>query len=512
MRLLDANIKNRQFVCWTTVLLGLFFICIFYQYSIGILFHSWNTYGAYSHGYLTILLSAFLIFTCVKNNKLNYAGPSILSGVFLFLFSVFWLLAYFAKINTFQMLCLPFFVYLTFTYFYGFKHNSAIIVPVFILLLTIPVWGIFLPYLQRFAVEATQVILLFSSLSYRVVENQIVFQSGIFEIEESCSGLRYLLVGSLLAIVYGYLNYQSYWSTLALVLITATIMLLGNLIRIIVIIMFGIIKGMDYPLVQDHENLGWFVFAIFLLPMFIIARLIKPNIGIIQDRASDLKANATNRTSWQKWIFAFCAYLALIATAPLYANYLEKNINHHAKLSHSNLESLGGWRGPVVYRSKWAPHYHLYSHQFGAQFKKHNDNVSLNIFLYTKNDLNGELINSDNKLFNDEVWGIKDASYAQVITVGGDNLELIVNKATIDSNRLDECYRVWYWFNVNNQSYTNKLKVKLSEVIMMFKNKSGSAIISLATACAKNSDQILESYIENHYEQVNKLIDWNISS
>lgn len=505
----SSSTNNSQILFfWSIVLAALVSFFLIYQSLFNILFNYWNEYGTYSHGYLTILLSAFLVYTCIKQFKFSYSEPSILSLLGLAIVSLIWLLAYFANVNTVQMLCAPFFIFLTLTYFCGLKNFRILLIPVFILLFTIPIWSLFLPYLQEVAVVVTNKLLSFSSLDYRVHENRVIFSQGIFQIEESCSGLRYLLVGVLLAVVYGFLNYQSYWSALVLILSTILIMLIGNILRILVIISLGVYKGMDYPLVQDHESLGWILFAFLLIPMFILARYINPVLG------QKTKPNVHREFQYYKGsnstglILSLVLYLVTILVSPLYAKYVDHNVSGIASLSSGKALIFDDWEGPQQDSSQWLPNYSLYSESFSGKYSSLSHTVSLSTMLYSEKKPEGELINYGNHLINGDEWRLVESIYDHKVKTLIQEKIIFVNKATIESRRDKECIRVWYWFDVGGEILTKKWQVKLHETLMRLNRKSGSAITSISTSCANTSDEVLGNYLTDNMSQIKKLIIW----
>ena len=499
---------SRILFVWVTILAALSGFVFIYRSSIGVMFSYWNDYGTYSHGYLTILVSAYLVFVCVKLSKLEYSGPSIVSIGCLSATSVAWLFACLVNVNVLQMLCMPFFVYFTLTFFYGFKNYRTLLIPIFILLFTIPVWSLLLPYLQDIAVVATKMLLSFSNLEYQVVDNTVIFSIGIFEIEESCSGLRYLLVGMLLSIVYGFLNYQSYWSVLVMVLAAMIIMLIGNVIRILIVIGLGVVKGMDYPLVQDHENLGWVLFAFLLIPLFVIARYIQPNLWQKTLRQEDKNENVGIRISVVNLFILLIIYLLVISTAPLYAAYLKNNVTEVASFKLNGIMPLEGWSGPVLLSSRWVPSYSSYSENFVGQYSKDNKTIALNSLLYTKHNSNGELINVNNQLADKNEWELVDFSPHQVIFNRAQESSVVVNKVTIHSKKINDCFRVWYWFDVGGSTYTKRWKVKLKQAEMLFNGESGGAITSISISCDKGSDEVLNDFMLANFAQLKKLILW----
>ena len=477
----------------------------------------WSNYGTYSHGYLTILLSVFLIYTCIKDGRFEYTGPSMISIVCIAAVSVVWFLAYVASINTIQMLCLPLFVFFIICYFIGFKNIPVLLIPVLILLFTVPIWSSTLPMLQDIAVLVTDKLLSISSLDYRVVGNQVIFSKGIFEIEESCSGLRYLLVGVLLSIVYGFLNYKSIWSTLLLVLVAIVIMLIGNFIRILTVIGLGVIKGMDYPLVQDHENLGWVLFALFLLPLFITAYRINPMLWkntaisrpVTQEKIShDGFNDRKGGSSLFSLLLMFVVYLVVISAAPLYANYIKSNLTEMASIDSSAKQLGPEWQGPLLLPSGWAPRYISFSDHFGEKYKKSEKIVTFNAYLYTEQVPEGELINTNNQVADKNRWSVSDSAIHQRVTDDGGANSIDVNQLTIQARQSKDCLRIWYWFEVNGVAYTKGWQVKLNEALMNLNGGSGSAIMSVSTSCENNPDLVLGEFLFDNFTQIKSLINW----
>lgn len=508
-----SNKYNQALIIWATIIVALSVFVYFYQHSIRVLFNYWNDYGTYSHGYLTVLLSVFLLYGCVKGNQFKYSGPSNISLVCLVIASLVWLVAYVSSINTIQMLCLPFIVFFIITYFIGIKNVPILLTPIFILLLTIPLWSSTLPALQDLAVYVTNGMLSFSKLDYRVDGNAIIFSKGIFKIEESCSGLRYLLVGVLLSIVYGFLNYKSVWSTLLLVITAIAIMLIGNFIRILTVIGLGVIKGMDYPLVQDHESLGWVLFALLLLPLFIAANFINPNLwlrrGVQKLGAQESYLNENKiEIGVSRWLVVFFVYLVVVSVAPLYANYLENNVVRVASLEPGFNELSTGWEGPKLLSSGWVPNYIYYTDHHGEQYAKNDKVVEMHAFLYTYQVPLGELINANNRLADKDKWRELDVSMHQVEMDKSSAVTAEVNKLTIESTKTQNCLRIWYWYEVNGAAYTKKIHVKLHEALMSFKGVSGSAITSISTHCDNDSDLILSDFLFSNYAEIKNLINW----
>lgn len=490
---------------WAIVSIALIFFVFLYKDSIKTLFEIWDNYGTYSHGYMTVLLSVYLTFVCAKENRIDYSKPSVISIICLILVSILWLVSYLSEINLGQALCLPIFVFFTATYFLGLRNFRVLLTPALILLLVMPVWGVFHPVLQKIAIYLVDSSLSFSSLEYQSVGNKIVMPIGIFEIEKSCSGLRFILVGVLLSVVFGFLNYKSYWTTILLVFSSVLIMLIANAIRILIIIAIGVQKGMENPLVQDHASLGWVVFAVFLVPLFVLARSLNPNLLFVEKPKRN--ASKKNVFTFPKMFFTILFYTVTISLAPLYAQYAQGRIDKVAEIN-ASFNAVSGWRKSDLNRSKWEINYSLYSQRYKSEFSSEEGGVALSVYLYTREVPQGELININNHLIDESKWRIVSDNQNKAIVLGNQSNLFYVNEVVIESDVFDECKKVWYWFDVDGETYTKEWEVKLSKVLMVVKGKSGGAINTLSTSCGDNSGQILSKFLENNYSQIKNLTVW----
>lgn len=156
---------------------------------------------------------------------------------------------------------------------FGWRQVKAFIIPVGILLFTVPVWDYLSWTLQLITVEINRLLLGLFDIDFEV-EGVFVYLIGIgaFEVAHGCSGLRYLLVGQSLAALYGELNFRCLRSRIVFFLTAVGFALLANWIRVFVIIYMGYETNMETSLIRDHDNFGWWVFAATLVPLFLIGR------------------------------------------------------------------------------------------------------------------------------------------------------------------------------------------------------------------------------------------------
>lgn len=227
---------------------------------------------SYSHGFLILAVSLFLSIATWRRER---PGPG---------FYWFWLfpvigasLVYSAgsvlMVNTFEQLALIPILIGGLLIIWGWRQTMPFFVPVGLMLFALPLWDYLSWPLQLITVAFNQFMLSWFDIEF-VVEGVFVYFPGIgaFEIAHGCSGLRYLLVGMTLAVLYGELNFQRLQNRILLFAAAVLLALFANWVRVFIIIYMGYETNMTSSLIDDHDMFGWWVFAATLLPLFFIAR------------------------------------------------------------------------------------------------------------------------------------------------------------------------------------------------------------------------------------------------
>ncbi|MDX1823273.1 MAG: exosortase, partial [Thiohalomonadales bacterium] len=152
---------------------------------------------------------------------------------------------------------------------WGWRQSVPFIIPVGILIFTVPFWDYLSWPLQNLTVYVNDIWLGWLGIQFRV-DGVFVYLTniGAFEVAGGCSGLRYLLVGMSLTAIYGQLNYQLWRNRILLFVVSIGVALLANWLRVFVIFQQGYVTKMQSPLVHNHEFFGWVLFGVMLIPLF----------------------------------------------------------------------------------------------------------------------------------------------------------------------------------------------------------------------------------------------------
>ena len=113
-----------------------------------------------------------------------------------------------------------------------------------------------------------------------------------------------------------------------------------------------------------------------------------------------------------------------------------------------------------------------------AEYKRQKDTVYLYIGRYSYQSQDAELINSENRLFDDSVWHRVD-DHSENLSLAP-NQKWEVNSLTIRSK--DKKLLLWYWYEIDGKPVVGKLLAKVRESKMRLLGESkGSYLVVLAT-------------------------------
>lgn len=234
--------------------------------------------GTYSHAYLIPFVIAFLYWRAFKQQQLILEWNTQYFIVFVLILIIL-LLLQIAQQNVMSRLATPLVIILALTSVY--RANSSVIIPASLLWFITPVWGVLNGFLQYLSVVAVSHIMQQTSIPTFVDGNFVHIPSGVFEIADGCSGLRYFIVSVALSAIFSFLNLKSVRSVLLFFVVAILGSLLTNWIRIVLLIIIGHQTEMQSPLMDDHNVFGWYLYIPFIVLLFYFGSLLDRDKALI---------------------------------------------------------------------------------------------------------------------------------------------------------------------------------------------------------------------------------------
>jgi len=217
----------------------------------------WSDSNRYSHGFLVVPVTAYLLWSQrsavsklpIRPSKLALAG--LLPLAFLL-----WA-AYVTDVQTILQICLILASIGTVWALLGLRVFLCLLFPLAYMLMAAPVWDVLAQPLQSLTALISAGILKLMGVPILLEGHYITIPEGRFVVQEYCSGLQYLLAGISVGLLFAYLHiHRLRPSTLFLGLVVIAA-ITANLIRVIAVIYAGHVTDMQHSLVADHRNLGW---------------------------------------------------------------------------------------------------------------------------------------------------------------------------------------------------------------------------------------------------------------
>ncbi len=464
---------------------------VFYQQTLLHLMSVWNQLrtGEYAHGYLVLLISVYLIFSRRHRLAVLMPYPNYWALLAVLAVSLLWAVGGLVDVEVVQAEALVFLILAIVWVVLGNRVTAQLVFPILFISFAIPIWFPLSPLLQSLTADTAFDIVRALKIPAFLHENMIILPAGTLSVEESCSGMRYLLAALTLGALYGYLNYRNVYARLVVVFIAAIAAVLANIVRVFIVVYLGYVTQMQSPLVRDHMMLGWYLFgALVVILLFIDAQIFRrwqarhppsPSRSSISQssigQASEVRRVAPARGKLHYLTIAIAGILFLsVGPGLVYLSNQQPTASRSAAIEVSLPAGRAGWSGPVNTDDKWMPVYHGAITKKQAYFK-HGNSLFLYVGYYLKQRQDNELITFFNQINNVSVWR---SLYSHAVTKDIDGRQ-VLEQLLVDKQGTQRL--VWYWYNVSGINVTNKYLAKALEVWGLLTGRPDSYVVAVAT-------------------------------
>lgn len=254
------------------ILIGI--IGIFYYNTFGWLVESWVHNEYYSHGFIILIVSTYIIWNMrkelgtIEKKQSNTGLIFIVGGISLQIFSNQW------TIRSLSGISLLLTIGGIIVYIYGWEVMKKIKFPFLLLLLAIP-----MPFIDSIAAPA-QTISVISSAEIARTIGLPVQRNGLvldlpkvsFEVGLECSGINSIISLLTIGIIFAYMLEGSISMKTTITMSTIPLALTGNIIRIVSILVVGNKYGKDVAMNYYHDFSSLLLFSIALIGLFLVGR------------------------------------------------------------------------------------------------------------------------------------------------------------------------------------------------------------------------------------------------
>lgn len=468
-----TSLKNKPWM-QISLLLPVLLICMVLLYldSATSMVKIWLRSDTHMHGILIIPISLYLIW--LKREIILNHVPKVDRRylVSLVLLSAIWLLAAFSNVEVLKHFTLVLIVIASVACLLGGEVVKIIAFPLFYLLFLVPVGEDFIEPLQDFTAAFVVAALKITGIPVLLEGRYFSIPSGDFEVAKACSGIRYLIVTVSLGTVYAYLMYTSLAKRLGFIGIAIITPIIANGIRAYGIVMLAHLSNMQLAVGVDHFIYGWVFFGIVIFILFWFGSLWKD-----KEVETAIHINETIRS---KSNFAPTAILIIVCSAigPAVYAYTNSIQNNNQNIIITLPDRDEKWVASNSVDINWKPEFKLASDVVLRRYQQNQDDIYLYVALYSNESQDEELINSENTIYNSELWKRISESASKVNI--SDNDILNVNEVVLRSGSSN--FIIWSWYDVSGKEMTNSYLAKLNQSwSKLMGTESGSAVIAIAT-------------------------------
>lgn len=460
--------------------------------------------GEYAHGYLVLAISFYLIY--INHNKLRLIAPcpDYRALVVLAMAVGFWLISSLLDVLVAQTVALLPILLAIVWLMVGTRITIVLLFPILYLVFALPVWFPLSPLLQDLTADVVFHIIREIRVPAFRSENMIVLSAGTLSIEESCSGLRYLIAALTLGTLYAYLNFQSLSARIGVVLVSALAAVLSNILRVFIVVYLGYKTNMQHPYVDDHLMLGWYLFGGIVFVLLFIDNRLAHVFPALHNKAPVVIAQQPEQTSCGKGVLHFVIMwllaTAIILAAPVVINHFNKPVSANAANKIILPEVIGDWRWNESLSDSWQPVYH------GAKtikqiFENNGKQITLYIGYYEQQMQGKELIFDLNFIANRDVWQYQYGRDQLIYT--GD----LAVKEQLLKNSKSERKLVWYQYHVAGEYTANRYIAKLLQISGLLTGKRESYVMAAAISADKNNIELAREGLADFYNEIQLILN-----
>jgi len=433
-----------------------------------------STRGLFSHGYLIAGICIFLLFRSVRASDPSRAKPCWQAIPVLLALSFFWLLGYVSDVVAVQTMLLPVIILTAVLAAFGRAAMLGVAFAILYLYFAIPAWEHLRFIFQNITTGIVDLLVRLVDIPVYVEGNFVNIPAGTFEISGGCSGLGFILVGTSLAALYGHLFYSSIRNKLLLAGIAFLLAVVVNWARVFSIVLIGNATDMKHPLVADHSNFGWLLFAVAMIPMFYAAYRIQPD-ALVMPSAGKRSASAPGGNAAVG--VATALVILSLAVAPVWGRMLRVRYAELAPIQLQLPEAPGYWSGPTPGLEEWSPRFIGASPEVFGEYRSDSGSVWLYANAYQTESQDRELIHFENSAVGDLKTDKKRIRHFDSLS------NFPGNVVEVEADGASHRWLIWYWYEVGGRSVTREAKAKAMQALAFISGNPSSGIVAMAARC-----------------------------
>jgi exosortase A len=508
------------------------------------------TYSAYSHGVIVAPTSAYLLWRIRAQLTTVELRPWPWGLVLILPLVLLWFISRAIAVQALEHLTVVLLIPATVATCLGSKLARRALFPLLFLVAAVPVGDSLIPLLMRFTADLSSFLLKIVGVPVFRDGQFLSLPGGEFEIADVCAGLRYLIAGTMIALLFAYLKYQNVRRRTVFVLIAAGALVIANGVRAFIVMYVASASNMRVLVGADHIYFGWLLFGAVMgallwvgsqrpdeswaeslevsadgaaavargLPVVLVLGLVMlamtaqplqrdmstiwlllPGGGFLLwsisrffaplsgARGPGGKSGTSSYRNARAAAVVYGAVALLIGGPLLFARFSAARTTEHAEPA--TLPAVAQCAGPGAWGSDWQPEWRAPDYRLAGTYVCDGQRVDLFAAGYRANAQGRELVGDDNKPVASDWRRFMSTGHAEFVASSG--RATTVNEVRVDG--ADVRSLIWYWYSIGDSSATSPSVVKILQAWELLKeHRSDSEVYWLSTPLDGSVEQSRE--------------------
>lgn len=526
-------------------------IAVVYQTSIASLATQWQ-HSDHRHGVIVLPIVVYLLWHLRAPLSKAALRPYPAGFALMFILVAVWTLARLVGVQVVEHLALLLMFPAMILAVLGRDVTRTALFPLLFLMTALPVGDALVPVLMRITADVSTLLLELTGLPVYRQGQFISLPGGNFEVADVCSGMRYLAAGTIVALLFAYLNFERWPKRVMFVSVSAACLVIANGIRAFLVMWIASATELKYLTGKDHVYFGWIMFGvvvmlityvgsryadnpsehadstsptpagsrqdilllIFVSGLVVVSMIARPFRNDIANtlvlisfvsvlmtvialrevrRADEVRSQeAGGRVLGNpsvSVVIAIVFAIATLAAGPSAEYFVERR---QAMLAEANEPrfTIEDCGNEAAWNRPWRPAFDSPDYEQMAIYDCGGQSTGLYSATYNSSSQGSELISGNHALIPDSWANRAQAGKSQFRNKAGEIVE--VNELLID--QADYRSLIWYWYDVSGRVSASPSHIKLLQLSRIVQGKaSGASIVLLEAILGEDpGDQRLE--------------------
>jgi EpsI family protein len=358
--------------------------------------------------------------------------------------------------------------------------------PIGFVYFAIPVWSALTLPLQELTVAVVRFALELVAIPVYVEGNLITIPEGVFEVAGGCAGLHYFIVSLTIASLHAYVSLRRVVSRFWLLVAAVVLAMLTNWVRVGSLVAIGHYSDMQHYLItHDHYYYGWALFAVALVPLFLLSRhLVRVEEGSpIAAKSVAIERPATTGAPRWRVVDSIVAGLFVVSLAlPAAVISANRSAESDGAVEIALPSGQGEWSQTEA-ATDWRPSFEGAHGEARATYVSGAASIDAYLAVYLVQTQGREVVAERNGLF----LANSGALHQRTVVLGEATVPHEVREQVAAMPR-GRRRIAWFWYAIGDRVVTQDLAAKLWQALDSIGGRDSAGIVAVSAECADDCE------------------------